>query len=111
MRELGQRVAALQNEALELGRSLTAMRQAATDATAPLQAAAADLVNLDNQRLLGLAGYGESRTLRDVPGPDERNRRIETRFLLSGQRENLADRIKRLDDLLADLRSLAGPKP
>ena len=70
-----------------------------------------DLRNLDNQRLLGLAGYGESRTLRDVPGPDERNRRIETRFLLSGQRENLADRIKRLDDLLADLRSLAGPKP
>jgi chemotaxis protein MotB len=70
-----------------------------------------DLRNLDNQRLLGLAGYGESRPLRDIPGSDERNRRIETRFLLSGQRENLTDRIKRFDDLLADLRSLAGPKP
>jgi hypothetical protein len=46
VRELGQRVAALQTEALELGRSLIAMRQATIDATAPLQAAAADLVKV-----------------------------------------------------------------
>jgi chemotaxis protein MotB len=70
-----------------------------------------DLQNADNQRLLGLAGYGESRTLRGIAGEDERNRRIETRFLLSGQRENLADRIKRLDDLLLDLKTLAGSRP
>lgn len=46
LRELGQRIVTLQNEALELGRSLTATRQAAIDATAPLRAAAADLVKV-----------------------------------------------------------------
>lgn len=46
LRELGQRIAGLQSEALDLGRSLTAMRQAALDATTPLQAAATDLVRL-----------------------------------------------------------------
>lgn len=45
-RELGQRIAALQSEALELGKSLTAMRQAAVEATAPLRTATADLVKL-----------------------------------------------------------------
>ncbi|MCX7367030.1 MAG: OmpA family protein [Alphaproteobacteria bacterium] len=70
-----------------------------------------DLRNVADQPLLGLAGYGDSRPRPGILGGDERNRRIETRFLLSGQRENLADRIKRLDDLLDDLRSLAVPKP
>lgn len=45
-RELGQRIASLQNEALELGKSLTAMRQAAVAATTPLREATTDLVRL-----------------------------------------------------------------
>jgi chromosome segregation ATPase len=46
LRELGQRITTLQTEALELERSLGIMRQAALDATTPLQAAAADLVKV-----------------------------------------------------------------
>ena len=46
VRELGQRVAGLQSEALELGRALTAMRQATLDATAPLEAATTNLVKV-----------------------------------------------------------------
>ncbi len=46
LRELGLRVAGLQSEALDLGRALAGMRQAAIDATAPLQAATADLVKV-----------------------------------------------------------------
>ena len=43
LRELGQRIVSLQNEALQLGSSLTAMQQAVTEATALLRAAAADM--------------------------------------------------------------------
>ncbi len=70
-----------------------------------------NLRNLEDQPLLGLAGYGASRPLPGIPEDDAQHRRIETRFLLAGQRENLTGRIQRLDDLLADLRSLAAPKP
>jgi hypothetical protein len=45
LRELGQRITALQNEALQLGRSLSAMQQAVSEVTTPLRAATADLVN------------------------------------------------------------------
>lgn len=45
-REMAQRISAFQNEALELGRALTGMRQAALDATAPLRSATTDLVKL-----------------------------------------------------------------
>lgn len=45
-REMGQRIAALQTEALELGRALTSLREASQEATAPLRIAAADLVKL-----------------------------------------------------------------
>lgn len=45
-REMAQRIAALQTEALELGRALAGMRQASIDATAPLRSATADLVKL-----------------------------------------------------------------
>ena len=70
-----------------------------------------DLRNSDDQPLLGLAGYGDSRPLPGISGADERNRRIEVRFLLSGQHENLAERIQRLDGLLTNLRSLVETKP
>jgi hypothetical protein len=46
LRELGQRIAALQSEALQLGKSLSAMQQAAVEATTPLRAATTDLVKL-----------------------------------------------------------------
>jgi len=70
-----------------------------------------NLRNIDEQPLLGLAGYGDSRPRSGIDGMDERNRRIEIRFLLSGQRETLADRLGHLDHLLADLRKLAEPAP
>lgn len=44
LRELGQRIASLQNEALQLGNSLTAMQQAVAEVTTPLRAATADMV-------------------------------------------------------------------
>lgn len=70
-----------------------------------------ELRNGDDQLLLGLAGYGDSRPRPGIAGTDERNRRIEIRFLLSGQREeSLAGEIRRLDNLLSSLRSLAEPK-
>lgn len=66
------------------------------------------LQNDRGQLLLGLAGYGETRPLRDIDGADPRNRRIEIRFLLSTNRESLSDRIRRLESLLLALRNLAG---
>jgi chemotaxis protein MotB len=78
--------------------------------TGPL-ASLRNLRNLESQPLLGLAGYGESRPRPDIDGTDERNRRIEIRFLLSGSRETLSDRLEKLDDLLANLRDLAKPMP
>jgi flagellar motor protein MotB len=59
-----------------------------------------DLRNANGQRLLGLAGYGESRPLPQIAGNDPRNRRIEVRFLLSSSRE------AELATLRADLRLL-----
>lgn len=70
-----------------------------------------DLRNAADQPLLGLAGYGDSRSLPNMNGDDARNRRIEVRFILSGQQENLAANIGRLKDVLTDLRSLIGPSP
>ena len=70
-----------------------------------------DLRNSEDQLLLGLAGYGETRPRRDIPGDDERNRRIEVRFLLSGQRdESLAGEIQRVESLRSALRSLVEAK-
>jgi chemotaxis protein MotB len=69
-----------------------------------------NLRNDSGQLLLGLAGYGESRPLRDIDEADERNRRIEIRFLLSSNRESLTDRIRRLESLLLTLRNLAASR-
>jgi outer membrane protein OmpA-like peptidoglycan-associated protein len=41
------------------------------------------LRNGEDQPLIGIAGYGETRTLPGIPGTDARNRRIEIRFLLA----------------------------
>lgn len=50
-----------------------------------------DLENSSGQALIGIAGYGETRTLPGIPGNDGRNRRIELRFLLAAPSEaNLA---------------------
>lgn len=65
-----------------------------------------DLRNQDSQHLLGLAGYGELRTLPDVDGRDESNRRIEIRFLLTGQRDVSAQRLQQLDQSRANARKL-----
>jgi chemotaxis protein MotB len=70
-----------------------------------------DLRNNSGQPLVGLAGYGDSRPRADIPGSDDRNRRIEVRFLLSGDRGNLQGRIRRLDDLLQELHNLTKPQP
>jgi ABC-type transporter Mla subunit MlaD len=43
---MAQRIASLQSEAADLGRGLTGMRQAAIDATMPMQSAAADLARV-----------------------------------------------------------------
>jgi flagellar motor protein MotB len=66
-----------------------------------------DLRNSQDQPLIGLAGYGDSRPLPNIPGWDERNRRIEVRFLLSGER-NLQRRVEHLNSLVAKLREIAG---
>lgn len=58
------------------------------------------LRNPGGQPLLGLAGYGESRTLADIPPVDARNRRIELRFLLAPAPEQEAEKVR------ASLRSL-----
>ncbi len=68
-----------------------------------------ELRNNTGQPLVGLAGYGDSRPRVDIPGNDEGNRRIEVRFLLSGERGNLQGRIHRLEDLMVELQKLARP--
>jgi flagellar motor protein MotB len=65
------------------------------------------LRNGSNQPLLGLAGYGDSRARPGIAGTDERNRRIEIRFLLARRREtDLAAELRRLDDALKEIRLL-----
>ncbi len=59
------------------------------------------LRNPSGQPLLGLAGYGESRTLPEIAPTDPRNRRIELRFLLSSAQEQEAQALR---NALADLR-------
>jgi len=68
-----------------------------------------ELRNPDNQLLLGLAGYGDSRPRPGIPGADDRNRRIETRFLLTGQSESYAAQLRNLDTLISGLKSLYQP--
>lgn len=46
LRDLSQRITTLQTEALELGRTLTGMRQSITEAVTPLKSTAADLAKL-----------------------------------------------------------------
>jgi chemotaxis protein MotB len=46
-----------------------------------------ELRNSADQALIGIAGYGETRTLPGIPGNDGRNRRIELRFLLAAPNE------------------------
>jgi flagellar motor protein MotB len=70
-----------------------------------------DLRNASGQPMLGLAGYGDSRPRAGIEGADARNRRIEVRFILSGQQESLSANIVRLDDALKELRSLVGQRP
>jgi len=70
-----------------------------------------DLKNDNGQVLLGIAGYGDTRRLPNMDGADRRNRRIEVRFLLSSRRENLTERIRRLEVVLSTLRNLAGTRP
>lgn len=78
------------------------------DKTAPVLD---ELRNSDGQRLLGLAGYGDSRPIAGIDGADQRNRRIEIRFLLSAQRGAMAEGISKLDALIQDLRGIAGLPP
>lgn len=70
-----------------------------------------DLRNASGQPMLGLAGYGDSRPRAGIEGADARNRRIEVRFILSGQQESLSASIVRLNDALTEIRSLVGPRP
>lgn len=73
--------------------------------TAPLL----DLRNSRGQTLIGLAGYGPTRHLQQFGGEDARNRRIEIRFLLTGENDNSAP-IESLDTLQRELERLAGGK-
>lgn len=52
------------------------------------------LRNPSGQPLLGLAGYGESRTLPEIPPVDARNRRIELRFLLAPAPEQEVEKVR-----------------
>lgn len=70
-----------------------------------------DLRNASGQPMLGLAGYGDSRPRPGIEGADARNRRIEIRFILSGQQESLSGNIVRLNEALRDLRGLVGKNP
>jgi chemotaxis protein MotB len=70
-----------------------------------------DLRNAGGQPMLGLAGYGDSRPRAGIDGADARNRRIEVRFILSGQQESLSTNIVRLNDALKELRGLVGQRP
>jgi flagellar motor protein MotB len=69
------------------------------------------LRNAADQPLLGLAGYGDSRSLPGMSGEDARNRRIEVRFILSGRHESLSGNIDRLNGVLTGLRNLIAPRP
>lgn len=70
----------------------------------------AELRNATGQKLLGLAGYGESRTLAGIAGDDPRNRRIEVRFLLAPSRDaEVAALRDSLDQLRARLEALRAP--
>lgn len=75
-----------------------------------IEAEDAPLLLLDNpsgQKLLGLAGYGQSRTLPDISRFDARNRRIEFHFLLAPAPEQEAMKIRaRLEDLRRQLEEL-----
>ena len=70
-----------------------------------------DLKNDRDQRRFGLAGYGDARNLQNIDGKDGHNRRIEVRFLLSSRREDLIDKIQRLEAVLSTLRRVAGTRP
>jgi flagellar motor protein MotB len=70
-----------------------------------------DLRNAPDQRLIGLAGYGDTRPRRGIPPEDAGNRRIEVRFLLSAQPENIKERVERLEKLLKILKELGEPSP
>lgn len=70
-----------------------------------------ELRNTAEQPLIGLAGYGESRTLPGIPGTDARNRRIEMRFLLAApSAENLAALRARVAEIRARLDALKGQR-
>jgi len=68
-----------------------------------------ELRNSADQPLIGLAGYGESRTLPGIAGTDARNRRIELRFLLAApSAENLAALRARVAEIRIRLDELQG---
>lgn len=70
-----------------------------------------DLRNAADQRLFGLAGYGDTRLRRGIPPEGAGNRRIEIRFLLSAQPEIIRERVERLEKLLKVLKELGEPVP
>jgi flagellar motor protein MotB len=70
----------------------------------------AELRNASGQNMLGLAGYGESRTLQGLAGVDPKNRRIEIRFLLAASREaEIVELRESLDQLRTRLEALRVP--
>lgn len=97
LRELGQRIAALQTEALELGRSLAAMRQAAIEATTPLRGATADLVRL---------GQSGEKTAADLAVASQRIAPLAD--AVGGAVQQLAEAERRLGALSANLDSALG---
>lgn len=71
-----------------------------------------ELQNASEQALIGIAGYGETRTLAGIPGNDGRNRRIELRFLLAAPNEaNLAQLREGVMRLRERLRQLNERRP
>lgn len=71
-----------------------------------------DLQNASDQALIGIAGYGETRTLLGIAGNDGRNRRIELRFLLAAPNEaNLAQLREGVMRLRERLRQLNERRP
>lgn len=97
LRELGNRVAALQSETQQFGKSLTAMQQAAIEATTPLRAATADLVKL---------GASGQRTAADLATAAQRIAPLAD--AVSGAMQQLAEAERRLGALSQNLDAALG---
>lgn len=97
LRELGQRTASLQEEALNLARAVTAMRQAAAEATTPLRAAAVDFAK---------AGTSGQRTAADLAAAAERVSPLVD--AVSGAMRQLGEAERRLGALSQSLEAALG---